>query len=109
MSLQDVKTLLGIENELQDDKINVIIKNTTSQLVSRLSGVSEVPEELGYIITEVSISRYNRVGNEGMKSFSQEGESMSYDANDFSAFEKVIDEWNDQAKGKPRRGRVMAF
>jgi hypothetical protein len=96
-TLDDVKTLLRIKKNDQDDLLNLIIANTTASLRLRLSLAASkpIPDELSYIVTEVAVRRFNRLHNEGMKSYGQEGESITFDSNDFDAFADDIDQWKD--------------
>ena len=77
--LKDLKILLGIpENETsQDLKLNLILSGTRSRLKSLLGG-QDPPEGLNYIITDVAVIRFNRIGSEGLSSHSVEGESLSF-------------------------------
>ena len=80
-----------------DDKLNVIIELTQKRLGNLLS-VKEVPEELEYIVIEVSVIRFNRIGSEGVSSHSVEGESMSFNDDDFDSYDKDIRSWlNNQS------------
>lgn len=101
--LSDVKLLLGLKTE--DDKLDAIVRLTESRLKALLS-VKIIPGELEYIVTEVSIKRFNRIGSEGVQTHSVEGESMSFNDDDFSSFSSEIQAWRDdqanQNKGKVR-------
>ena len=66
-TLENVKMLLSIDDDKQDELLKIIINNTEKRLVSLLPvDIEEVPERLEYIIEEVSVKRFNRVGAEGM-------------------------------------------
>ena len=97
--LNDVKLLLGLQTD--DVKLDTIVRLTESRL-----SVQIIPDELEYIITEVSIKRFNRIGSEGVQTHSVEGESMSFNDDDFSSFSSEIQSWRDeqanQNKGKVR-------
>lgn len=96
--LANIKALLMLPDSAKDDLINVIIDNTKRALRVRLglSASDAVPEELSYIVVEVSVRRYNRLKNEGMVSYSQEGESIAFNSNDFADFEEDIKAWKDK-------------
>ena len=94
--LENIKELLGNPKNI-DDKLNVIIELTHKRLGNLLS-VKEVPEELEYIVIEVSVIRFNRIGSEGVSSHSVEGESMSFNDDDFDSYDKDIRSWlNNQS------------
>lgn len=89
--LDNVRTMLGLSDTLQDDKLTIIISNTESRLLSLLpASETVVPERLHYIVEEVAIKRYNRIGAEGMTSESVEGRSNTFESNDFNEYLPVI-------------------
>lgn len=107
--LQDIKRLLGLEPDIEDsetdDKLNWMINSARSRLKFLLGG-ADPPEEMNYIIVEVAVIRFNRIGSEGMKSQGVEGESISFSDDDFAGFRKEIqaflDSQEDAMKGRLR-------
>lgn len=104
--LEEAKTLLDIKENDEEltKKLNIIIRNAEKQVLSYLtSGTIEVPQALEYIVCELAVARFNRIGNEGMTSFSQEGESITYsNGNDIAPYLPVIQAWNQQQNGNTR-------
>lgn len=91
--IEDVKVLLDITDSDMDAKLTLIIANAEKQVLSYLpDGTSIVPSVLEYIVCELSIVRFNRIGNEGMSSYSQEGESITY-GDDISPYLPAIQAW----------------
>ena len=111
--LSRIKTILGIKDTLQDDVLDIFIDNVTKHLLGKLRKVNkeieEVPSELDYIIEEIVIRRYNRIGTEGMKSESVEGHRIDFYEleKDFTPYEDSIDGYADEEQGNAKRGRVM--
>ena len=103
--LNELKLLLGILDGSQDEKLKLIISTATARLRVLLGGL-EPPDSLEYIIREVSVIRFNKIGSEGMKSQTVEGESMTFDENDFSGFmddiQAFLDTQKDSVRGKVR-------
>ena len=105
--LEDIKILLGIPEEdvSLDQKLQVILSAVRSRLRALLGG-QEPPEELGYILTDVAIIRYNRIGSEGFSSHTVVGESQAFLEDDFSAYrddiQNYLDNQKDVQKGKVR-------
>lgn len=97
IELQDLKTMLQLNTADQDGLLNLIIKNTTKALRFKLglSTGKEFPGELDYIVLEVCVRRYNRLKNEGMASYSQEGESITFKSDDFDDFQDDISAWKE--------------
>lgn len=96
-SLDELKTMLGLatDDTSQDSVLALILKNTDLQLRFKLAldAGKQVPNELAYIPIEVAVRRYNRLKNEGMTSYTQEGESITFNSNDFDDFQADIDDW----------------
>ncbi len=93
--IDDVTALLGFSDEKYNKTLDVIIRLTTNRLKTLLD-VEEVPTELEYIVTEVSIVRYNKIGSEGVTSHSVEGETMSFSDNDFKGYLDDIEVWKNK-------------
>lgn len=93
--INDVTALLGFFDEKSNKTLAVIIRLTTNRLKTLLD-VEEVPTELEYIVTEVSIVRYNKIGSEGVTNHSVEGETMSFSDNDFKGYLSDIEAWKNK-------------
>jgi hypothetical protein len=100
--IDNVKALLGIEDE--DKKLNIIITLTENRLKALLN-VDTVPSELEYIVTEVSIARFNRIGSEGLSGHTVEGEALTFKDNDFDQYADDIQAWRD-AQSDQDIGRI---
>ena len=102
--LENLKLLLGIEGSDLDNKLKLIISNTTSRLKLLIGGI-DPPESMDHIILEVAIMRFNRIGSEGLSSHTVEGESLSFASSDFDMFADDIQAFLDQQK-ESKRGKV---
>lgn len=111
MELSDLKTMLQIKDDKRDDILKLIIKNTEQALSFKLglkAGVA-IPDVLDYIALEVSVKRYNRLANEGMSSYAQEGQSITFSANDFDEFANDIANWKDENGVKDNNSGAFLF
>lgn len=103
--LENLKMLLGLENdESKDDLLLLIIKLVTARLRLLLGGI-EPPEDMEHIIVDVAAARFNKIGSEGLSSHSVEGESMNFTNDDFEAFSGEIQAYLDSQK-ESKRGKV---
>lgn len=102
--LESIKLLLGFESNDKDALLNKIIESAKARLKVLLGGM-EPPVSLEYIIVDVSVRRFNRIGSEGMTSHTVEGESLSFADNDFAGYEDDIQAYLDTQK-ESARGRV---
>ena len=75
--LTEIKRTLEITDTTLDSQLNDFINRITDRLLLRL-GVPTLPVELQFIVVECTVKRFNLKGNEGMASYSQEGESITY-------------------------------
>ncbi|SQE63900.1 phage head-tail connector protein [Staphylococcus aureus] len=100
--LKTLKTRIGIDDEQQDEQLKVIISNVEKELLAMLPTIEDtIPEEIEFIVVEVSTKRYNRIGAEGMTSETQDGRSSSYELNDFDEYKSVLNNlyFKDDKKG----------
>lgn len=110
--LTNLKTMLALKSDKQDDILSLIIMNTDQALRFKLelSSDEKLPPELSYIELEVCVRRFNRLKNEGMSSYTQEGESITFNASDFDDFMDDINLWK-QRHGKDVKslGKLQFF
>ena len=89
MLLNRIKTLLGIPDN--DELIYEIIELTKSKILNYINE-TELPNELEFVLVELAIQRYNRIGSEGIASESIDGRSVSYD-DDFENYKPYLDDY----------------
>lgn len=106
-NVEKVKRTLEITDDSLDEQLQDFIERVEQQLAVRLGFLSEVPKVLMYIVIECTVKRFNRKGNEGMLSYTQEGESISY-GKLLDEFQDDIDAWKNKQEAEnnvsPRRG-----
>lgn len=95
VKISQLKILLGLNTTDFDAQLSMIIEMVVNALRFKLglTANDSFPMEMNYIAYEVCVKRFNRVKNEGMKSYSQEGESITFDDTDFDDFLDDIAEW----------------
>lgn len=98
VTLANLKTMLQLKSNKQDGLLDLIINNTEQALRFKLglAQKDEFPSELGFVSLEVCVRRYNRISNEGMASYSQEGQSITFNSSDFDDVESDINTWREQ-------------
>ena len=98
MLLNRVKTLLQIQNN--DELIYEIIEITKEKILNYINE-KELPVELEFVLVEMAISRFNKIGSEGFASESTDGKSISYE-DDFENYKTYLDDYifrNNKNKG----------
>ena len=82
-----VKLRLDGAGDDKDELIYELIETVKERMRVRFFAGREVPEALDYVVTEVTVARFNRIASEGMSSQTVEGESISFaDIDDFAPF-----------------------
>ena len=104
MLLNRMKVLLGIaDNKLltdNDELLNEILDITKSKILNYINE-AELPFELEFVLIELAIQRYNKIGSEGVASESIDGRTTSYE-DDFESYKQYLDDYmsrNNTSKG----------
>lgn len=113
--LDDVLTLVFPNKDASDNQrqlLTKIVEITNDRMMGYLpSSYEEVPKKLNYIVVEVSVKRFNRIGSEGMQSESVEGRSAIYNKNDFDEYlddiQRFLDKENSEELEKDRMIRFL--
>ena len=98
MLLNRIKTLVGVTDN--DELIYEITELTKSKILNYINEV-ELPLELEFVLVELTIQRYNRIGSEGIVSESVDGKSVSYE-DVFENYKPYLDDYisrNGKSKG----------
>lgn len=105
--IERLRRFLGIPPEDTDQiAILVDIVDLAEQHLKAKLRKDVIPEQLRYILFEVSVIRYNRMGSEGMKSETIEGHSVNYVDDDFKPYESVIADYREESIGGWQFGDV---
>lgn len=85
-----------------------IIKELTESRIKTITGKKVVPDGLDYVVVNITMARFNRLGSEGMKSTDQEGLSFVFLESDFDEYmDDILSFKDDTSKyGKRRQGGV---
>ena len=89
MLLNRIKTLLQIQDN--DELIYEIVEITKEKILNYINQ-EELPKELEFILIEMAVSRFNKIGSEGFSSESTDGKSISYE-DDFEMYKQYLDDY----------------
>lgn len=115
------KTVMNMSDLLDpavtpEKKMQIVVDLTEQRLLNILPKqhglkLTKIPPQLEYIVTNVSMARYARVGQEGMSGYSQDGLNMVFRQDDFDPYMSEINSFGDDgSEGGSSRGRVkMVF
>ena len=102
MLLNRIKTLLGIPDN--DELIYEITELTKSKILNYINDV-ELPLVLEFVLVELTIQRYNRIGSEGIASESVDGKSVSYE-DIFENYKPFLDDYISRS-GKSKGYKLL--
>ena len=98
MLLNRMKVILGINDN--EELLSEVLDITKSKILNYINE-SELPLELEFVLIELAIQRYNRIGSEGVVSESVDGRTTSYE-DDFENYKQYLDDYmskNNTSKG----------
>jgi len=109
--IDSVKLRIGIEDTKQDDLITDIIADVQARVLAYINqdGLvqSELPSGLDFVIKDVTIQIYNKIGDEGKESSSEGNVSNTWDTPaTLSEYSDVLDVYRKSYK---RRNSGMRF
>lgn len=98
---QTIQTILGVASTDTEEiaLVDILIEQSTAKICAYINA-SLVPAELNFIIIELTIERYNKIGAEGLASESIEGIQYSY-ANtfDLEPYTTYLDRYVSKSSG----------
>ena len=97
-----LKLYLGITDDSEDELLETILLDC-EQMLRMYIGAKEVPMELEWIITELSVKRYRKIGSEGLKAEQIDVISNTYEDDPLAPYYTTIDTY----KRNSRRLRMI--
>ena len=102
MLVNRIKVLLGVTEN--DELINEIIELTEDKILNYINE-TELPNELEFVLIELAIQRYNKIGSEGIASESVDGRTTSYE-DDFESYKQYLDDYISRS-GKSKGYKLL--
>lgn len=102
--LANVKLLLNISDTKQNDLLNLIIQDSKERLTGYINqdGMYDItyPPALDWIVRELTVRRFNRIGDEGKTSSSENDLSNSWIENDIADYAVYLDKYRQKTGGR---------
>lgn len=101
-TLEDIKLFKGINDDLQDKLLKLIIEESQQRILTKINlrrkdKLTTVPTEIGWIVRDVSIKRFNRIDSEGTKKHSEEGSTFDWEGY-LDEYADVFSSYDDSTK-----------
>ena len=99
--LKRLKVALQLTDAKFDDLLELYLDDASDFLKLRLSlsDNDELPNAMEAIVRGAAVKKFNRFKNEGMSQYSQDGESITFNSNDFDEWEDEIEQWKKDHAG----------
>ena len=94
--LERLRLILNVKD--QDELLNEILTLVVEKLTTYL-GEPSVPAQFEWVIIELAVQRFNRIGSEGISSESVDGGSNTYIVDELSPFYPFLDEYKASKNG----------
>jgi len=103
MDIEEMERLLDpkVDRSVKLDTISKMVKQRIAGIIGK-----ETPNALGYVVTDLTLARYARLGSEGMKATNQDGLSFTFSDDDLApymdeilAFKEVEDTVTNERHG----------
>ena len=95
MDLERIKIILGIDDDdTKDALLTILLENAINTLCVYL-GVDTLPSNLKYIAQELTVSRYNKIGAEGISTEKIGELSTTYSVNDLGRYKDILNMYKD--------------
>lgn len=108
--LDSVKLRIGLTDTMQDKLLNELIEDATARVLAYINqdGVvnQTVPDAVTWVIKDVVVKMYNRIGDEGKQSGTEGNVSNTWAAIDLSQYADALDQYRSSSQ---RRRPGMRF
>lgn len=109
--LSSVKLRIGISDTVQDSLLSDLITDAQDRIMSYINqdgdiGISVLPSGTDWIVKDIVIKMYNRIGDEGKTSSGESDISNSWESIDLSEYANSLDQYR---KSSLRRRSGMRF
>jgi hypothetical protein len=100
--LKEIKLFKGITDNIQDDLLELIISETNQRIIAFINRgckikIKAVPDEISFIVRDVSIVRFNKINSEGATSDSEEGRSFTWQDSYLDGYKGFLEDyWDDE-------------
>lgn len=104
--IDSIKLLVGVTDDKQNDLINELISNAKEQILAYVNQDNNkpvaMPDDVDFIIKDVVVQMYNRLGDEGKASSSEGSVSITWSDVDLTKYAGFLNKYRNQSYGQVR-------
>ncbi|KRL45118.1 DNA packaging protein [Lacticaseibacillus manihotivorans DSM 13343 = JCM 12514] len=102
--LDGVKLRIGLTDTMQDNLLNELIEDATARVLAYINqdGVINrtVPSAVTWVIKDVVVKMYNRIGDEGKAASGEGNVSNTWETIDLSKYADGLDVYRDSSQSR---------
>ena len=102
--LNSIKLRIGLTDTMQDNLLSDLIDDATARILTYINQDSivnqTVPDAVAWVIKDVVVKMYNRIGDEGKKSSGEGNVSNSREAIDLSQYADALDVYRESSQSR---------
>lgn len=99
--LERIKLKLSIKNNDDDALLSMLLEDA-SNLICLYIGQDVLPSKLNWIVEEIAIKRFRKIGSEGLKAESIDVIKSDFESNPLSEYRLILEEYKSASKRKLR-------
>lgn len=102
--LDSVKLRIGLTDTMQDDLLNELVDDATARVLAYINqdGVvnQTVPDAVTWVIKDVVVKVYNRIGDEGKTASGEGNVSNTWETIDLSKYADGLDVYRESSQSR---------
>ena len=101
MTLDNLKILLSLEDDTQDEILAILLMNA-SKMICVYLGIDELPSTLEFVAEDMAVMKYRKLGAEGVRQEKIDVLSTTYVTNDLNPFKDILNQYKGNSLGGKR-------
>jgi len=102
--LDSIKLRIGLTDTVQDDLLNDLIDDATARTLTYINqdGIinQTVPDSVAWVIKDIVVKMYNRIGDEGKQSGTEGNVSNTWESIDLSKYADALDVYRESSQSR---------
>ena len=102
--LDSIKLRIGLTDTIQDDLLNDLIDDATARVFTYINqdGIvnQTVPDSVAWVIKDIVVKMYNRIGDEGKQSGTEGNVSNTWESIDLSQYADALDVYRESSQSR---------
>ena len=102
--LDSIKLRIDIEDTMQDNLLSDLIEDATARVLTYINqdGIinQTVPDSVAWVIKDIVVKMYNRIGDEGKQSGTEGNVSNTWETIDLSQYADALDVYRESSQSR---------